>query len=157
MKRHSIAALVVGTVALGIVAGCAVISKTASVPPKHPEDISGWTRVDCRECHTDVSTGGLKPYESFRHSVTFVRDHGLYSRQGQTLCASCHAPSFCQTCHPVKEELTPDRKMGNRPDLTLPHRGDYLVQHRLDGRVDPGSCFRCHGNKNDARCMACHK
>lgn len=157
MKRHAIAGLVAVTVALGIVAGCAVVSKTSSVPPKHPEDISGWTQVDCRECHSDVSSGGLKDYASFRHSTLFQRNHGLYARQGQTLCASCHAPSFCQSCHAAKEELLPAKKMGDRPDLELPHRGDYLVQHRADGRLDPGSCFRCHGNKNDARCKFCHR
>ncbi len=157
MKRLAVAGLVAGAIAAALVAGCAVISKTASVPPKHPEDISGWTQVDCRECHTDVSTGAMKAYASFRHSPPFVRYHGLYARQGQTLCQSCHAPSFCQTCHAVKEELRPDKKMGDRPDLSLPHRGDYLVLHRLDGRLDPGSCFACHGNKDDIRCKACHK
>ncbi len=157
MKRFAIAGLVIGTVALALFAGCAVISKSASVPPKHPEDLAAWPRVDCRECHSDLSTGALKPYASFRHSPPFVRYHGLYARQGQNLCASCHAPSFCQGCHAVREELKPNVRMGDRPDLTLPHRGDYLVQHRIDGRLDPGSCFPCHGNRNDLRCLACHK
>ena len=38
--------------------------------------------------------------------------------------------------------------MGDRPDRVLQHRGDYIVLHQIDGRLDPGSCFRCHGNKN---------
>ncbi len=157
MKHLAVAGLVAGAIATAFVAGCAVLSKTASVPPKHPENLAGWTQVDCRECHTDVSTGALKPYAAFRHSPPFVRYHGLYARQGQALCQSCHAPSFCQTCHAAKDELRPDKKMGDRPDLALPHRGDYLVLHRLDGRLDPGSCFACHGNKNDIRCKACHR
>ena len=53
--------------------------------------------------------------------------------------------------------MKPNVKMGDRPDRMAPHRGDYLVTHRIDGRLDPGSCFRCHGNKNDGRCRQCHK
>ncbi len=157
MKRVAVAGYLVGALLTALVAGCAAIAKGPSVPPKHPEELAAWPRVDCRECHSDVSAGALKPYDSFRHSLAFVKYHGLYARQGQNLCSSCHAPSYCQTCHAVKEELLPSRKMGDRPDLSLPHRGDYLVLHRLDGRVDPGSCFKCHGNKNDARCRLCHK
>lgn len=141
----------------GLAAGCSAVSRTASVPPKHPEELAGRSRVDCLECHSDVSTGALKPYASFRHTRAFADIHGLYARQGQNLCASCHAPSFCQTCHARTEEIKPSTKMGDRPDLALPHRGDYIVTHRLDARIDPGSCFRCHGNKDDVRCRACHK
>jgi hypothetical protein len=47
---------------------------------------------------------------------------------------------------------------GNRRDRDLmPHRGDYLGQHPIDGRVDPGSCVRCHGNRNDGACIGSHK
>jgi hypothetical protein len=53
--------------------------------------------------------------------------------------------------------MKPNTKMGDRPDRRAPHRGDYLIAHRIDGRLDPGSCFRCHGNKNDSRCRQCHK
>lgn len=137
--------------------GCSAVSKAPSVPPKHPEDLAGTVRADCRECHSDLSTGALKPYDSFRHTAAFVKVHGLYARQGQNLCASCHAPSFCQACHARGEEIKPSTKMGDRPDLSLPHRGDYIVTHRLDGRIDPGSCFRCHGNKDDLKCRACHR
>lgn len=139
------------------IAGCSLLSGTPSVPAKHPENLAGSTRVDCRECHSDLSTGALKPYDSFRHTTAFVRYHGLYARQGENLCRSCHGASFCQGCHARKEELLPSTRRGDRPDLSLPHRGDYIVLHRMDGRVDPGSCFRCHGNKNDARCRACHR
>jgi len=137
-------------------AGCSAVSDIPSVPPKHPEELAA-RRADCRECHDDVSTGALKPYATFRHSTVFIRQHSIYSSQGQNLCSACHAPSFCQTCHARKEELRPNVKMGDRPERDLPHRGDYIVLHQLDGRMDPGSCFRCHGNKNDAQCRACHK
>jgi hypothetical protein len=66
-------------------------------------------------------------------------------------------PAFCQTCHAGKEELKPNVKTGDRPDRMAPHRGDYIATHRIDGRIDPGSCYRCHGNKSDTRCKQCHK
>jgi hypothetical protein len=157
MKRRMCQGIVSGALIIVLFAGCSTISRSPSVPPKHPEDLAGLTRVDCRECHSDISIGALKPYESFRHSTAFARYHGQYARQGQNLCSSCHGPSFCQGCHARKEELKPDTGRGDRPDLMLPHRGDYIVQHRLDGRMDPGSCFRCHGNKDNAKCRACHR
>ncbi len=156
MTRRAAIALVAGTILFAVLGGCAALSTTPSVPPKHPEEL-GPGRADCTECHSDVSAGALKPYASFKHSGVFIREHALYASQGQNLCASCHGPSFCQGCHARREELKPNVRMGDRPDMMLPHRGDYIVQHRIDGRLDPGSCFRCHGNKNDARCRACHK
>lgn len=156
MMRRATRRVLLGAAVLALTFGCSVVSKTPSVPPKHPEELAGW-RADCRECHSDVSTGALKPYASFRHSVVFIKQHAPYAVQGQALCASCHGPSFCQGCHARSEELKPNTRMGDRPDMILPHRGDYIVLHQLDGRIDPGSCFKCHGNKNDARCRACHR
>jgi hypothetical protein len=156
MMRRAYAANILGAVLLALLFGCTAVSKTPSVPPKHPEDLAAG-RVNCLECHENVSTGALKPYGTFRHSRVFISSHGTYSRQGQNLCSSCHAPAFCQTCHAGKEELKPNVKMGDRPDRMAPHRGDYLVAHRIDGRLDPGSCFRCHGNKNDVKCKQCHR
>jgi len=156
MTRRAPFAAVFGAVLIALLFGCSAVSQTPSVPPKHPEDLPPG-RVDCLECHQGVSTGALKPYATFRHSRVFINAHGTYARQGQSLCAACHAPSFCQTCHARKDEMKPNVKMGDRPDRMAPHRGDYLATHRIDGRLDPGSCFRCHGNKNDAKCRQCHK
>lgn len=155
--RRSAPLLLFAAVLAVFFAGCSALSSTPSVPPKHPEDVSGWKRVDCLECHEDVSTGALKPYSSFRHSSVFLQQHFLYATQGQTLCASCHKPSFCETCHTRDGEIKPNTRFGDRPDMGLPHRGDYIVLHQLDGRIDPGSCFRCHGNKNNDTCRACHR
>ncbi len=156
MMRRAYAANILGAVLLALLFGCSAVSETPSVPPKHPEDLPAG-RANCLECHENVSTGALKPYGTFRHSRVFIDSHGTYARQGQSLCSSCHKPEFCQTCHAGKEELKPNVKMGDRPDRMAPHRGDYLIAHRIDGRLDPGSCYRCHGNKNDFRCKQCHK
>lgn len=157
MTRRAASGFVIGAFLAVLIQGCSFLSPSPSVPAKHPEDLAGNVKVDCRECHSDLSTGALKPYDSFRHATAFVRYHGLYARQGQSLCASCHGSSFCQGCHARKEELKPNTRQGDRPDLALPHRGDYIAQHPLDARMDPGSCFSCHGNKNDAKCRACHR
>lgn len=156
MMCRSHAVKIFGAALLALLFGCSAVSQTPSVPPKHPEDLPPG-RVDCLECHKDVSTGALKPYATVRHSRVFINSHGTYARQGQNLCSSCHKPEFCQTCHAGREELKPNVKMGDRPDRMAPHRGDYLITHRIDGRIDPGSCFRCHGNKSDMRCKQCHK
>jgi hypothetical protein len=156
MMRRANLLLLAGALALAFAAGCSALSKTASVPPKHPEELSG-IRADCSECHSDVSAGTLKTYAVFKHSTVFVNQHGFYARQGQNLCASCHKPAFCAECHSRRPEMTPATRNADRPDRMLPHRGDYIMQHRIDGRVDPGSCVRCHGNRADGRCRACHK
>ncbi len=156
MTRRAPFAVVFGAVLIALLVGCSAVSRTPSVPPKHPEELPPG-RVDCLECHQGVSTGALKPYATFRHTRVFIDAHGTYARQGQSLCAACHAPSFCQSCHALKDEMKPNVKMGDRPDRMAPHRGDYLVTHRIDGRIDPGSCFRCHGNRNDAKCRQCHR
>lgn len=156
MMRRAHAANILGAFLLALLFGCTAVSKTPSVPPKHPEELKTG-RVNCLECHENVSTGALKPYGTFNHSRVFIQSHGVYSRQSQNLCSSCHAPAFCQACHAGKEELKPSTKMGDRPDRMNPHRGDYRVTHRIDGRIDPGSCYRCHGNKNDVKCRQCHK
>lgn len=156
MMRRNRFAIFAGAIVLAALMGCSVLSQTESVPPKHPEELPPG-RANCLECHENVSTGALKPYATFRHSLVFIKEHSMYASQKQNLCEACHAPSFCQTCHVQNEELKPSTKLGNRPDRVLPHRGDYISLHQIDGRLDPGSCFRCHGNKNDAICRACHR
>ncbi len=138
-------------------AGCGMVNKSESIPPKHPEELESGVRPDCLECHEDVSTGALKPYETFRHTDLFVKQHRQYARQGQALCQACHQSSFCDECHARKTGLKPSVKKSDRPDRALPHRGDYIILHRLDGRVNPARCYKCHGKKNDALCASCHK
>ena len=155
MKKKIIGSLLLITVAIAI--GCAGSVARKAPPVRHPEDVT-WSGVDCLECHDDELTGALKTYGTFNHSTTCLLKHGTYASQGQDLCAGCHGDSFCMECHTTEGELQPGVRFGNRPDrLLTPHRGDYLVQHQIDGRVDPGSCVRCHGNRNDGKCLPCHR
>src|SRR4030066_375253 len=145
MRRNAFA-IVAGAVALAMLMGCSMVSPPASGPPKHPEELAA-RRVDCRECHENVSTGALKPYETFRHSLVFIREHSMYASQGQNLCLSCHGPPFCPTCHVRNEEGKRTTKRGDRPDRVLPPRGGYIVLHQIDGRLAPGACARGAGDK----------
>ena len=122
---------------------------TASAAAKHPVEVEA--PVICSQCHTDWRG-------SMDHSAEFggVR-HKFYARQNKQTCGLCHAESFCSDCHANKEQLKPSDKYKDAPERTLPHRGDYLNQHKIDGRINPASCMKCHGRQNNERCRVCHK
>lgn len=135
---------------------CSILSTESTLPAWHPEAL-GEGRVACSECHEDQVKGVLKPFASFSHSPEFVKHHRFYAGQDQRLCASCHAGSFCYDCHANEQEIKPSIKLGNRPDRELIHRGDYLTLHKIDGKIDPASCYKCHGRTNNEQCVACHR
>jgi len=124
-------------------------ANTNSIARVHPEEVKGL--ANCAECHTD-SWGALN-----HKAPDFYLKHKFYAGQQKAACASCHQESFCVECHAHKEEIKPSDKYKDRPELSLPHRGDYLSQHRIDGRIDPTSCLKCHGRQNNEGCIACHK
>ena len=148
-------AIFILVVTSAMILGCAGASRKEA-PKRHPEELTRQD-TDCLECHDNDLTGSLKPYETFRHTNAFLLRHGSYARQGQDLCNTCHGEPLCLECHATNDALAPAVKRGDRPDRELPHRGDYIVQHQIDGRVDPGSCVRCHGTRNDGKCVACHQ
>ena len=51
--------------------------------------------------------------------------------------SSVTAESFCSDCHAHREELKPSDKYKEYVTRDLPHRGDYLTQHQIDGRINP--------------------
>jgi hypothetical protein len=137
--------------------GCAGSESRKAAPVWHPRNFKG-LEGQCSECHEWGSTDTGKPHGTFHHSRSFLQRHGTYAAQDQDLCNSCHGDSFCMDCHATEGGIRPDIRHGNQPDRDLmPHRGDYLTQHRIDGRVNPGSCVRCHGNRNSETCARCHK
>jgi hypothetical protein len=140
-----------------VITACSrLFSNESSLPASHPEAL-GEGRVECSECHQDQIKGILKPYDAFSHSSAFIREHRFYAGQDNRLCVSCHATSFCNDCHANELEIKPSVKFGNRPDRQLIHRGDYLTLHKIDGKIDPASCYRCHGRTNNEQCVVCHK
>jgi len=123
-------------------------ANTSSVARIHPEEVKGLPT--CAECHTD-SWGALN-----HKAPDFMLKHKIYAGS-KYACASCHQESFCADCHAHKEEIKPSSKFSDSPERNLPHRGDYLSQHKIDGKINPASCFVCHGRQNNEGCKSCHR
>ena len=122
---------------------------TAGTALKHPMEVEA--PVICSQCHDDGRA-------SMDHSAEFggLR-HKFSARQNKQTCGLCHAESFCSDCHAHKDQLKPSDKYKDSPERALPHRGDYLNQHKIDGRINPASCMKCHGRSNNERCKTCHR
>ncbi len=125
------------------------------IPESHP--ITLLEKPRCTECHIDDTGVALKPIETFIHSPDWIKRHMFFASETSHLCNACHGTSFCLDCHADKDELEPADKYSGSVDRWLPHRGDYLYQHRIDGRLDPTACFRCHGRQNNRTCKRCHR
>ncbi len=143
-KIKGIILLLLAVLALSLFA-CA---HTQSMVSKHPTEVEGMPI--CSDCHTDWRA-------SMNHTSDFYTRHRFSASQNQQACSVCHKESFCADCHAHKEELKPSDKYKDSPQQDMPHRGDYLNQHKIDGRINPASCFPCHGRQNNERCKVCHK
>ncbi len=123
---------------------------TSSIERKHPVEVS--TRPICSDCHDDWRS-------SMDHSAEYINRHKYDAAQQHQTCEICHTESFCADCHAHKEEIKSSDKYINQPDrsLSMPHPGDYISQHRIDGKINAASCFPCHGRQNNARCIVCHR
>jgi hypothetical protein len=123
-------------------------ANTKSVARVHPEPLK--VKTDCTECHSDS-------WAALNHkAVDFYAKHKFYA-SSKFACSSCHQESFCSDCHSHKEELKPSTKYGDAVERSLPHRGDYLNQHKIDGKINPTSCVKCHGRQNNEGCKSCHR
>jgi len=157
MARKTVLQVLGIALGLGMMMACGLVAPGTSYAATHPQEL-GEARPMCSECHsTDVAKGALKPYASFDHTPTFVKDHRFQATQDGTTCASCHAPAFCVDCHGGKVPMKPAVKLSDRPDRDTPHKGDFLTLHKLEGRMDPSACYTCHGRANNDKCRACHR
>ena len=124
-------------------------ANTKSVAKVHPTEVKGL--VDCGECHNDS-------WAALNHQADdFYRRHKFYAGQQRFACQTCHQESFCADCHALKEEIKPSDKYKTSPERQLPHRGDYLSRHKIEGRIEPASSVKCHGRTNNERCKTCHR
>lgn len=149
-------ALIVTSI-ITVLAACAQMKTLPGLPDSHPEALAVGQQVNCSECHDDQQKGTLKAIPSFSHTAAFIKSHRLYAANDDRLCALCHKSSFCSDCHTNKTEMKPSTKYGYRPDREMPHRGNYMTLHRIEGKLDPASCYRCHGRANNEQCNNCHK
>ena len=141
---------------LGFLAACAATMEAYQPPALHPEDTGVGRRppicVDCHEAKSDEFN-----WQQFNHTPFFAESHRQPAYRASQVCAMCHQTSFCNNCHATDIELKPSVKNQAETYRRTPHRGDYLSRHRIDARVDPSSCIRCHGNPKTSRtCARCH-
>lgn len=137
-------------------AACAALDSGRNFPLRHPsvEDL-GLSTKKCTECHE--ARAEKLAFGNFVHTATWLQSHRQPAYQNEAVCSMCHQTSFCNDCHNSGVELKPSLKNQSETARQMPHRGDYLSRHRIDGRVDPTSCFRCHGNPKSAKlCASCH-
>jgi len=130
--------------------GLYACANTKSIAKWHPVEIKELKEAVCSNCHTDE-------WAALDHRGDFIAKHKFYAAQKKQACGVCHKESFCSDCHANKPGLNPSDKYKDSPEISYPHRGDYLTQHMIDGRVNPALCMKCHGRQNNARCRACHK
>jgi len=138
-----------------LVAACAGLQSHSSLPARHPDaaELTVSPKV-CTDCH---ERGQELAYENYVHTADWGMNPRMQAYQGDQVCAMCHQTSFCNDCHATRVELKPSLKNQSDTFRSMPHRGDYLSRHRIDGRLDPTSCFRCHGNPKTAEtCARCH-
>ena len=145
MKAMTLAALL--AVSLLSVYSCA---GTNSLAKSHPVEVKELAEAVCSKCHTNE-------WAALDHVGDFLAKHKIFAAQKKQACEVCHAESFCTDCHASKAGLSPSDRYKDSPEISYPHRGDYLTQHMIDGRVNPALCMKCHGRQNNERCRACHK
>lgn len=155
MTRYFKPAVILSLCALFLTA-CAAIKAGYVAPTTHPIELAQGKKPICTECHEPRSE--TVNYERFNHDVYFADSHRQASYQQRQMCSMCHATSFCNDCHATRIELKPSIKDQTGNYRRMPHRGDYLSRHLIDGRTDPISCYRCHGNpKTTVTCRRCHQ
>jgi hypothetical protein len=156
MIKNKIPVALVMAGLLAFVAACAALDSGSSQLVAHPTaaDLGAQPKI-CSECH-EGATEPI-PFARFDHTPFFVENHRQEAYQYERTCQSCHQVSFCNDCHATRVELKPSDKNPTENYRRMQHRGDYLSRHRIDGRLDPTSCFRCHGNpKTASTCVSCH-
>jgi hypothetical protein len=148
-----------GIMLILIIAALPVIHVSASlagsydVPLRHTSE--GDNLSLCTQCHE--AKDEKFPYKRFDHTRSYIDHHGDTAKQNENVCNMCHKQSFCNDCHAVGIELKPSVKNHTATKQIMPHRGDYLTRHRIDGRIDPTRCFGCHGSpKTQRSCSQCH-
>jgi hypothetical protein len=154
MMKKPVLKIMVSTALAAIILACAGTSEYWQLPALHIQEPEEDLRF-CLDCHEEAD--GEFPFKRFVHTMLFSENHRHLANQHYQVCAMCHQQSYCNACHGVRVELKPSLKNQTRTGRRMPHRGDYLSRHRIDGRVDPVSCLRCHGNRKTVKtCKPCH-
>lgn len=145
-------------VSLVLILSACALEKSGYIPPQqHPVDAEMPTDRPpvCTDCHEPRDENF--DWAQLNHTIYFGENHRQQAYRNEAICSMCHTRNFCSDCHATTVELKASEHNPTETYRRMPHRGDYLSRHRIDGRVDPSSCFRCHGNpKTAANCARCH-
>ena len=155
MANKSLLSMLILPAIVLLVTACSSLQSTTTLPAKHPsaEEIGAEPKI-CTDCHDPQ---GAVAFKRFVHTADWGQNHRAAAYQAEAVCAICHEQSYCNDCHASRVEMKASDKNDTEPYRSMPHRGDYLTRHRIDGRIDPTSCFRCHGNPKASRtCAPCH-
>lgn len=111
---------------------------------------------ECRTCHlTEPSgrlqltfpSGVLRPMQGnplgVDHGPRYEFTHGSRASVDRGTCMSCHAESYCQTCHDALQK-----------PLSV-HPNDFITLHPVQARQDSTRCSSCH--RMQSFCAACHE
>ena len=124
-----------------------------AVSAQHP-DQEGENLKFCTDCHEEKE---LIDYRRYDHTRLFITNHRMEASQTQEVCSMCHKPRFCSDCHASRGELKASLKNQTENSRWFQHRGDYISRHKIDGRINPASCVRCHKNRKASKtCVTCH-
>ena len=85
--------------------------------------------------------------------MPFGRDQNLVVTQYEALDDSGAGTGFAE---PYEESKLSGSYNDAILRFTVPD-GDHLNQHKIDGKLNPASCFPCHGRQNNERCKQCHR
>jgi hypothetical protein len=116
----------------------------------HQADID---KLRCGKCHRNLSRYSINKLRAFSHAADFAAEHGELARTSVRACTQCHREAYCNACHSKKADLKPSIKFPEAVHASFMHRGDWETLHRIEAKVDSGSCVRCHRSNE---CSACH-
>ena len=154
MKKEIILRICLACCFICFILACAATEERWNPPALHPEE-EGQDLKYCTDCHDN--SDAYIPYRRYVHTPMFMQNHRSVASQKADVCYMCHRPDFCNDCHGVWTELKPSIKNQTDTGRQMPHRGDYIARHRIDARIDPISCKKCHGNpKTTQTCRPCH-
>jgi hypothetical protein len=117
----------------------------------HADD---YRRMACDRCHTNLRQYPVKAVALFNHEGDWLAGHPPFARSNAGVCRQCHVERYCDDCHSRHNELIPSVRFPEQVARQFIHRGDWLTRHGLDMAATPGSCLRCHAEK---QCLDCHR
>ncbi|MBI2301562.1 MAG: NapC/NirT family cytochrome c [Armatimonadetes bacterium] len=141
-------------------------------PSRRPEESGHGSLVigsgACQTCHSQRMTNSP-------HPAGWRVLHSAQAKLSDASCATCHARSYCDSCHGTRIPHGPDwvqrhGSEGHRRQVcakchersfcdachgvTVPHTASFRAEHGAAARTQPSTCARCHST---ADCRRCHE